>query len=140
MTPITVQLSRYLFLEHTNAPDDPTCRHVDLLLEDGASCRTWRLSSVPLPNGPSLQAIPLPRHRLIWLERTSAAVSGGRGWGRRIVGGAFQGVLPHNPKEPIKVELLGTAALHLPDPLTLELANGECRLRTSADNRPAQSP
>ena len=140
MTPITVQLSRYLFLEHTNAPDDPTCRHVDLLLEDGASCRTWRLSSVPLPNGPSLQAIPLPRHRLIWLERTSAAVSGGRGWGRRIVGGAFQGVLPYNPKEPIEVELLGTAALHLPDPLTLELANGECRLRTSADNRPAQSP
>ena len=140
MTPITVQLSRYLFLEHTNAPDDPTCRHVDLLLEDGASCRTWRLSSVPLPNGPSLQAIPLQRHRLIWLERTSAAVSGGRGWGRRIVGGAFQGGLPDNPKEPIKVELLGTAALHLPDPLTLELANGECRLHTSAHNGPAQSP
>ena len=131
MTPIKEQLSRYLFLEHTNAPDDPTCRHVDLLLEDGESCRTWRLSSVPLPNGPSLQAIPLPRHRLIWLERTSAAVSGGRGWGRRIVGGAFQGVLPDNPKELIKVELLGTAAIHLPDPLTLELANGECRLHTS---------
>ena len=131
MTPIKKQLSRYLFLEHTNAPDDPTCRHVDLLLEDGESCRTWRLSSVPLPNGPSLQVIPLPRHRLIWLERTSAAVSGGRGWGRRIVGGAFQGVLPDNPKEPIKVELLGTASIHLPDPLTLELANGECRLHTS---------
>ena len=119
MTPITTQLSRYLFLEHTNAPDDPACRHVDLLLEDGESCRTWRLSSVPLPNGPSLQAIPLPRHRLIWLERTSAAVSGGRGWGRRIVGGAFQGVLPDNPTELIRVELIGTAALHLPDPLTL---------------------
>ena len=131
MTPIKEQLSRYLFLEHTNAPDDPTCRHVDLLLEDGERCRTWRLSSVPLPNGPSLQAIPLPRHRLIWLERTSAAVSRGRGWGRRIMGGAFQGVLPDNPKELIKVELLGTAAIHLPDPLTLELANGECRLHTS---------
>ena len=140
MTPITAQLSRYLFLEHTNAPDDPACRHVDLLLEDGESCRTWRLSSVPLPNGPSLQAIPLPRHRLIWLERTSAPVSGGRGWGRRIVGGAFYGVLPDNPTERIRVELIGTAALHLPDPLTLELANGQCRLHSSADNRPAQSP
>ena len=140
MTPITTQLSRYLFLEHTNAPDDPACRHVDLLLEDGESCRTWRLSSVPLPNGPSLQAIPLPRHRLIWLERTSAAVSEGRGWGRRIVGGAFQGVLPDNPTELIRVELIGTAALHLPDPLTLELADGECRLHSSADNRAAQSP
>jgi len=140
MTPITTQLSRYLFLEHTNAPDDPACRHVDLLLEDGESCRTWRLSSVPLPNGPSLQAIPLPRHRLIWLERTSAAVSGGRGWGRRIVGGAFQGVLPNNPKALIRVELIGTAALHLPDPLILELADGECRLHSSADNRAAQSP
>ena len=140
MTPITTQLSRYLFLEHTNAPDDPACRHVDLLLEDGESCRTWRLSSVPLPNGPSLQAIPLPRHRLIWLERTSAAVSGGRGWGRRIVGGAFQGVLPDNPTALIRVELIGTAALHLPDPLILELADGECRLHSSADNRAAQSP
>ena len=140
MTPITEQLSRYLFLEHTNAPDDPACRHVDLLLEDGESCRTWRLSSVPLPNGPSLQAIPLPRHRLIWLERTSAAVSGGRGWGRRIVGGTFQGGLPNDPKELVRVELLGTAELHLPDPLTLELANGECRLHSSADNRAAQRP
>ena len=140
MTPIRVQLSRYLFLEHTNAPDDPTCRHVDLLLEDGESCRTWRLSSVPLPNGPSLQATPLPRHRLIWLERTSAAVSGGRGWGRRIVGGYYHGHLPDNPKERIRVDLLGTAALHLPDPLTLELAEGECRLHSSAADSPEQSP
>ena len=140
MTPIRVQLSRYLFLEHTNAPDDPTCRHVDLLLEDGESCRTWRLSSVPLPNGPSLQATPIPRHRLIWLERTSAAVSGGRGWGRRIVGGYYHGHLPDNPKERIRVDLLGTAALHLPDPLTLELAEGECRLHSSADDSPEQSP
>jgi len=140
MTPITVQLSRYLFLEHINAPDDPKCRHVDLLLEDGESCRTWRLSSVPLPNGPSFQAIPLPSHRLIWLERTSAAVSGGRGWGRRIVGGAFQGVLPDNPKELIRVELRGTAALHLPDPLTLELADGRCRMHSSANNGPVQTP
>ena len=140
MTPIRVQLSRYLFLEHTNAPDDPTCRHVDLLLEDGESCRTWRLSSVPLPNGPSLQATPLPRHRLIWLERTSAAVSGGRGWGRRIVGGYYHGHLPDNPQERIRVDLLGTAALHLPDPLTLELAEGECRLHSSTDDSPEQSP
>ena len=103
------------------------------------SCRTWRLCSVPLPNGPSLQAIPLPRHRLIWLDRTAAAVSGGRGWGRRILGGSFQGVLPDNPSELIRLELLGTAALHLPDPLTLELADGKCRLHSSADNRPAQS-
>ena len=123
-----------------NAPDDPACRHVDLLLEDGESCRTWRLRSVPLPNGPSLKATPLPRHRLIWLERTSAAVSGGRGWGRRIVGRTFQGVLPDNPKALIRVELRGTAALRFPDPLTLELADGECRLHSSADNRAAQSP
>ena len=133
-------LSRYLFLEHTNAPDDPVCRHVDLLLEDGESCRTWRLCSVPLPDGPKLQAIPLPRHRLIWLERTSAAVSGGRGWGRRIVGGRFQGALPDNPTDLIRVELLGTAALHFPDPLILELAHGQCRLRSSADDSVASRP
>ena len=140
MKPITVQLSRYLFLEHTNAPDDPACRHVDLLLEDGESCRTWRLGSVPLPNGPSLLATSLTRHRLVWLERTSAAVSGGRGWGRQILGGTFRGDLPDNPGGLIKIELLGTAALGFPDPLTLELADGECRLHSSADDRPVQSP
>ena len=140
MTPITAQLYRYLFLEHTNAPDDPACRHVDLHLEDGESCRTWRLGSLPLPNGPSLQAIPLPRHRLIWLERTSAAVSGGRGWGRRILGGVFNGVLPDNPGDLIKIELLGTESLGFPNPLTLELADGKCRLHSSADDRPVQSP
>ncbi len=138
MKPATVSLSRYLFLEHTNDPDDPTGRHVDLLLEDGESCRTWRLASVPLPNGPSLKATPLPRHRLIWLERKSAGVSGGRGWGRRIVGGGFHGVLPDSSEELIRIQLLGTGVLGLPDPLTLELVNGECRLHSSADNHPAK--
>lgn len=132
MKPTTVIQSRYLFLEHTNAPDDPTGRHVDLLLEDGESCRTWRLVSVPLPDGPSLKAVPLPKHRLIWLERTSAAVSKGRGWGRRIMGGAFHGHLPDDPAESFRIELRGTADLGLADPMNLELADGQCRLRSSA--------
>ncbi len=140
MKVMTGHLKRYLFLEHTNAPDDPASRHVDLLLEDGDSCRTWRLISLPLPDGPSLQATPLPRHRLIWLERTAAAVSNGRGWGRRILGGVFQGVLPRHPEDPIKVVLHGTSSLRLPDPLTLELMKGTCRLRSSTDDSPVQTP
>ena len=39
-------MHRYSLLRHTGAPDDPIGCHFDLLLEDGASCRTWRLQEV----------------------------------------------------------------------------------------------
>ena len=40
-------MPRYALLRHTGAPDDPGGCHFDLLLEDGATCRTWRLADVP---------------------------------------------------------------------------------------------
>ena len=80
---------RYVVLEHTGAPDDPRGCHLDLLLEDGEHCRTWRLDHWPQLDGDALTAIPLPPHRLVWLERQSAAVSGGRGWARRLAGGHY---------------------------------------------------
>ena len=36
-------------------------------------------------------AVPLPAHRLIWLEPRSAAVSGNRGWAERIHAGSYSG-------------------------------------------------
>ena len=123
-------MPRYVLLEHTGAPDDPRGCHLDLLLEDGPTCRTWRLDQLPQLDGASLVATPLPAHRLVWLEREAAAVSGGRGWARRRAGGQFSGVLPDvgNDKATVQVELTGLGALNLPDRIRLEISGGRCRL------------
>jgi hypothetical protein len=80
-------MPRFALLEHTGAPDDPAGRHFDLLLEDGAACRTWRLLDVPQPGGPAVAALELPPHRLAWLDTLESEVSGGRGHARRIDAG-----------------------------------------------------
>ena len=101
-----VTMARYSLLRHTDAPDDPSGCHFDLLLEDGDACRTWRLQTVPSLGGRPQAAVPLTRHRLVWLEPRSAAVSGGRGWAERVMAGHFQGQLPHNPADPVDLSLL----------------------------------
>ena len=100
-------MPRYSLLRHTGAPDDPSGCHIDLLLEDGDSCRTWRLPSVPQPNEAAQPAVPLPAHRLIWLEPRSAAVSGNRGWAERIHAGHFSGGLPNAVDAEITLQLEG---------------------------------
>jgi hypothetical protein len=80
-------MPRFIILEHTGAPDDPTGRHYDLLLEDGPACRTWRLAALPEPGGPPVAATELPPHRLAWLDAVEEDVSGGRGSVRRIAAG-----------------------------------------------------
>ena len=84
-------------------PDDLRGCHLDLLLEDGEHCRTWRLDHWPQLDGDALTATPLPPHRLVWLERQSAAVSGGRGWARRLASGHYAGELPKDPNTPSKL-------------------------------------
>ena len=123
-------MPRYVLLEHTGAPDDPRGCHLDLLLEDGPSCRTWRLDQLPELDGASLVATPLPTHRLVWLEREAAAVSGGRGWARRLAGGRFSGVLPDavDADATVRVQLTGLGALNLPNCIRLEIGGGRCRL------------
>ena len=69
-------LLRYSLLRHTGAPGDPSGCHYDLLLEDGETCRSWRLPDIPPLNGTSQEATPLAPHRRVWLEPRSAAVSG----------------------------------------------------------------
>jgi len=83
-------MPRFTLLEHTGAPDDPAGLHYDLLLEQGPHCRTWRLAEVPAPDGPEVVAVELPPHRLAWLDHDAGEVSGGRGFARRIDGGAYQ--------------------------------------------------
>jgi len=83
-------MPRFALLEHTGAPDDPGGRHFDLLLEAGGACRTWRLLHVPVAGGPAVAALELPPHRLAWLDHEQGAVSGGRGFARRVDAGGYE--------------------------------------------------
>jgi hypothetical protein len=91
-------MPRFAILEHTGAPDDPAGLHYDLLLEAGSGCRTWRLAELPQPGGPPVAAAELPVHRLAWLDHEAGAVSGGRGFARRIDAGSYQSP-PTAPRE-----------------------------------------
>jgi hypothetical protein len=82
-------MPRFVLLEHSGAPDDPAGLHYDLLLEQGPSCRTWRLAGIPQPGGPDAVAVALPAHRLAWLDHEAGEVSGGRGFARRIDKGTY---------------------------------------------------
>jgi hypothetical protein len=88
-------MPRFVLLEHTGHPDDPAGLHYDLLLEDaalagGPACRTWRLAEMPRPGGGPVAARELPPHRLEWLEREAGAVSGNRGFARRVDAGTYE--------------------------------------------------
>ena len=130
---------RYSLLEHFGAPDDPGGCHLDLLLEDGDSCRSWRLEAIPLLDGPAVRATPLPPHRLVWLEREAADVSGGRGWARRVVAGTMRSGLPADASLPVRVELEGMAVIGLCDPVVLEISSEQCRLSTGCEQDPENS-
>ena len=124
---------RYALLEHFGAPDDPRGCHLDLLLEDGDSCRSWRLEAIPRLDGPAVGATPIAPHRLIWLEREAAAVSGDRGWARRVVSGAMRSSLPADVDQLIRVELEGMAVIGLDQTVVLEISAEQCRLRSPAN-------
>ena len=115
-------MPRYALLRHTGAPDDPSGCHFDLLLEDGANCRTWRLATVPQLNAEAQLAVLQPAHRKVWLEPCSAAVSGNRGWAERIHAGSYCGVLPKAANADITLQLDGDleGCLHI--------ASGYCSL------------
>ena len=115
-------LPRYALLRHTGAPDDPSGCHVDLLLEDGNTCRTWRLETVPQLNDEAQPAVPLPPHRRVWLEPRSAAVSGNRGWAERIHAGNYIGDLPTSTDAEVVVQLQGDLCGRL------RIADGYCFL------------
>mgnify|MGYP007063820600 CR=1 FL=1 len=100
-----VRKNRWALLEHSGASDDPTGIHFDFLLEDKDGCRTWRIQKIPILDGPSEEAIPLPLHRLEWLEISAGEVSRGRGWVRQVTAGVFSGELPDNDVDPVHIQL-----------------------------------
>ena len=108
------QMPRFILLEHTGAPDDPTGLHYDLLLEKGEACRTWRLAKIPTVNGAPTEAVAIAPHRLAWLDHVDGPVSGNRGHARRVDAGVYQPVenvgMPTPPAEQalLRVRLEGS--------------------------------
>ncbi len=96
---------RWVLLEHKGAPEDPLGIHYDLLLEDEGSCRTWRLSKIPTLDSISVDAAPLPPHKLAWLEKKEGEVSGGRGTAKRVMAGIYTGDLPNMTVKNLRVFL-----------------------------------
>ena len=116
---------RWALLEHIDAPDDPSGRHFDLLLEDGECCRTWRLAQIPQINGLPIPAVPLPMHRLDWLNKKHCAVSQGRGWVHQVFEGVFKGTLPYDQTDSFEVYLVAREL-----EAKLSIHKGLCQLRS----------
>ena len=121
--------NRWVLLEHIGDPDDLVGLHFDLLLEDGSSCRSWRLPEIPLIDGPPQKVILLPSHSLAWLETETIgkAVSGDRGWAKPVKAGFFRGQLPVGPNDPLQVELCGNQLV-----ASLAIHRNYCRLLSIA--------
>ncbi|MBI5759050.1 MAG: hypothetical protein HZA46_11090 [Planctomycetales bacterium] len=91
-------MPRFVILTH----DHPTL-HWDLMLEMGASLRTWRLPEPPLA-GCELSVEPLPDHRLMYLDY-EGPVSGNRGSVQRWDAGEFE-IIEESP-DLLVVQLSG---------------------------------
>ena len=85
---------RWVLLRHIGAVDDLRGIHFDLLLEDQECCRSWRLSDIPLLDGPYVDSVYIPPHRLDWLDIKEKVLSGNRGVATRIKEGVFFESLP----------------------------------------------
>ena len=96
---------RWVLLRHTGAPDDFKGIHFDLLLEDKNSCRTWRLSDIPVLDGPYVDSVPIAPHNLDWLDTQEKVISANRGVATRIKNGLFFQSLPRIEKSFINLSL-----------------------------------
>ena len=80
---------RWVLLKHVGSPDDVKGVHFDLLLEDKEFCKTWRLSDIPLLDGPYVDSVCIAPHNLYWLDIEEKVLSSNRGVAKRVK----QGVL-----------------------------------------------
>ena len=96
---------RWVLLRHIGAVDDLRGIHFDLLLEDQECCRSWRLSDIPLLDGPYVDSVYIPPHRLYWLDIKEKVLSGNRGTATRVKKGVFWSALPIIDKRSIKLSL-----------------------------------
>tara|TARA_B100000579_G_C22005893_1_gene477284 strand:+ start:64 stop:453 length:390 start_codon:yes stop_codon:yes gene_type:complete len=97
---------RWVLLRHTSAPGDKRGFHFDFLLEDKKFCRTWRLSDIPLLDGPYVDCEHIAPHNLSWLDIKEKAVSGNRGFATRTKNGIFLESLPSIENSFIKLPIV----------------------------------
>ena len=76
--------NRWVLLKHIGSPGDINGIHFDLLFEEQEFCRTWRLSEIPLLDGPYVDSVCIAPHNLYWLDIEEKVVSGNRGVATRI--------------------------------------------------------
>ena len=97
---------RWVLLKHIGSPEDIKGIHFDLLLEDKEFCRTWRLSDIPLLDGPYVESVCIAPHNLYWLDIKEKAVSGNRGFATRIKQGIFWQSLSSGERSYINLSLI----------------------------------
>tara|TARA_Y100001968_G_C19014606_1_gene552210 strand:- start:75 stop:455 length:381 start_codon:yes stop_codon:yes gene_type:complete len=102
----STKIYRWVLLRHIGAPDDLSGIHYDLLLEDNNFCRTWRLSDIPLLDGPYVGSVNIASHKLEWLDIKEKEVTGNRGVATRIKKGIFFNCLPSLEKSSIHLSLM----------------------------------
>ena len=81
-------------MRHTYSPENVEDSHFDFLLEDKKFCRTWRLSSIPVIDGPYVDSMHSAPHNIYWLDIEEKVVSGNRGFATRIKKGTVLEPLP----------------------------------------------
>ena len=97
---------RWVLLKHIGSPDDIKGIHFDFLLEDKKFCRTWRLSDIPILDGPYVDSVYVAPHNLDWLDIEEKVVSGDRGVATRIKQGIFLQSFPSIESSSINLSLI----------------------------------
>ena len=97
---------RWVLLRHIGSPDDNGDAHFDLLLEDKEFCRTWRLSDIPLVDGPYVDSVYIAPHNLYWLDIEEKVISGNRGVATRVKQGIFVQSFPSDESIFINLSLI----------------------------------
>ena len=99
--------NRWVLLKHIECLNDLKDFHFDLLLEDGYSCRSWRLTEMPELDGPKLQIFSIKPHNLSWLASSGRHVSGNRGYAFPVKKGFFFGELSKIGSRSFQINCVG---------------------------------
>ena len=135
-------MPRFVILRHQMPPDSVRPSHWDLMLEKSGFLRTWKIQQLPTP-GEQLAAIPLPDHRIAYLEY-EGPISGDRGKVSQFDSGTYEGSLPESTKR-FSVYLTGKVfrGRLLLEPHPLQPEQWQIRFPESVSdisNRPAGNP
>ena len=114
---------RWVLLEHSESPEDKGGIHFDLLLEQEDTCKSWRLSGLPLLDGPYVDSNLIQDHDMRWLEIDEEVLSGGRGKAKRVIKGFFSGEISSDIGFRIRISFSSDNSKGW-----LEIKNNICRI------------